>query len=102
MMNFRYLHLLVPEFDESLISSVNRHEAISKLPNPSSMELIKNALSDQSNVAYPVYRRCQFDGKDGAKTVASGNLLIYFEKIRKHFFFVQVYLMLGKWNGLSI
>lgn len=68
----KYLHLLVPEIDESLTSSINRHKAISRLPVPSNEQLIKNTLSDQSNIDYPVYRRCQTKGKDGARTVATG------------------------------
>ncbi|KAG4065895.1 hypothetical protein HA402_012573 [Bradysia odoriphaga] len=68
----KYLHLLVPEIDESLTSSINRHEVISKLPLPSTVQLIKNTMSDQSVIDYPVYRRCQTEGKDGARTVATG------------------------------
>lgn len=70
----RYLHLLVPQIDELLTSSINRHEAISKLPPPTTVQRIKNILSDQSIIDYPVYRRCQTVGKDGARTVATGKI----------------------------
>lgn len=71
---------MVPEIDQSLTSSINRHKAISKLPVPSNVERIKNVLSDQSIVDYPVYRRSQTRGKDGARTVATGNLWIFLYK----------------------
>lgn len=121
----RYLHLTVPEIDESLTSSINRHKAISNLPVPSTIQRIKNVLSDQSNIDYPVYRRCQTAGKDGARTVASGNLFlkkIHFalhtlhtlhtkhfvcagavENLYKRFFFLfKVYLIFKRWNGQSM
>ncbi|KAJ6625694.1 hypothetical protein Bhyg_16180 [Pseudolycoriella hygida] len=68
----KYLHLEVLEINESLTSSINRHEAILTLPVPSTIQRVKTVLSDRSVIDYPVYRRCQTAGKDGAKTVATG------------------------------